>query len=260
MGIYNCEETLQEALDSLYAQTFQDFEIILCDDGSKDRTYELAQENQKQHSNIVLLKNTENLGLNQTLNNCLAVAKGEFIARMDGDDISLPERFEKELAFLKHHPEYAFVSCPMIYFDEKGEFMRGHGDYEPTKVDLINGRTFCHAPSIIKKEVIDQVEGYSVSPYLLRVEDQHLWMKLYNAGYRGFNIGEALYAMRDDRNAIVRRSLKNRRNEAYVKLLMCKSFGMPWYMYLKSVVLPISKLFVPSFIYKPLRKLHHMQN
>ena len=55
MGIYNCASTLQEALDSLYSQTYQDFEIILCDDGSKDNTYELALENQKQHNNIVLL-------------------------------------------------------------------------------------------------------------------------------------------------------------------------------------------------------------
>ena len=86
MGIYNCASTLQEALDSLYAQTYQDFEIILCEDGSKDNTYEIALENQKQHDNIVLLRNPHNMGLNQTLNNCLAVAKGEYIAFVDSDD------------------------------------------------------------------------------------------------------------------------------------------------------------------------------
>ena len=97
MGIYNCAPTLQEALDSLYAQTYQDFEIILCEDGSKDNTYEIALENQKQHDNIVLLRNPHNMGLNQTLNNCLAVAKGEYIARMDGDDLCDPTRFEKQV-------------------------------------------------------------------------------------------------------------------------------------------------------------------
>ena len=100
MGIYNCASTLQEALDSLYAQTYQDFEIILCEDGSKDNTYEIALENQKQHDNIVLLRNPHNMGLNQTLNNCLAVAKGEYIARMDGDDLCNPTRFEKQVKFL----------------------------------------------------------------------------------------------------------------------------------------------------------------
>ena len=139
MGIYNCASTLQEALNSLYAQTYQDFEIILCDDGSKDNTYELALENQKQHNNIVLLKNPHNMGLNQTLNNCLAVAKGEYIARMDGDDISLPSRFEKQVKFLDEHPEYAVVSAPMIYFDENGEFRRGKGKGEIVDRDFVHG-------------------------------------------------------------------------------------------------------------------------
>ena len=115
MGIYNCASTLQEALDSLYAQTFQDFEIILCDDGSKDNTYQIAYENQQKHSNIVLIKNPHNMGLNQTLNNCLAVAKGEYIARMDGDDICSPTRFEKQMKFLDEHSEYAITSNPMIH-------------------------------------------------------------------------------------------------------------------------------------------------
>ena len=70
MGIYNCASTLQEALDSLYAQTFQDFEIILCDDGSSDETFIIAQNNARKKNNVVLLKNERNLGLNATLNKC----------------------------------------------------------------------------------------------------------------------------------------------------------------------------------------------
>ena len=139
MGIYNCAATLQEALDSLYAQTFQDFEIILCDDGSKDDTYVVALENQRQHPNIVLLRNEQNLGLNATLNRCLAAAKGEYIARMDGDDISMPTRFEKQVKFLDEHPEYAVVSAPMIYFDENGEFRRGRGKGEVVARDFVSG-------------------------------------------------------------------------------------------------------------------------
>ena len=92
MGIYNCASTLQEALDSLYSQTFQDFEIVLCDDGSSDGTYDLALENANNHSCIKLIRNEFNEGLNKTLNKCLAISEGEYIARMDGDDISLPDR------------------------------------------------------------------------------------------------------------------------------------------------------------------------
>jgi glycosyltransferase EpsE len=71
MGIYNCASTLQEALDSLYAQTFQDFEIVMCDDGSTDNTYEIASRNAAEHTNVILLKNDENMGLNAIINRCL---------------------------------------------------------------------------------------------------------------------------------------------------------------------------------------------
>ena len=127
MGIYNCAPTLQEALDSLYAQTYQDFKIILCDDGSKDDTFKIAEENAKKHENVIVIKNERNMGLNYTLNHCLEYADTEYIARMDGDDICLPTRFEKEIKFLDEHPEYAVVSAPMIYFDEHGEFRQGKG-------------------------------------------------------------------------------------------------------------------------------------
>ena len=86
MGIYNCAPTLQEALDSLYVQTYQGFKIILCDDGSKDDTLKIAEENAKKHENVIVIKNEHNMGLNYTLNHCLEYADTEFCARMDGDD------------------------------------------------------------------------------------------------------------------------------------------------------------------------------
>ena len=117
MGIYNCASTLVEALDSLENQTYKDFKIILCDDGSKDNTLQVAQDYAKRFDNVIVIQNGRNKGLNYTLNHCLKYADTEYVARMDGDDISLPTRFEKEIAFLDAHPEYAVVSAPMIYFD-----------------------------------------------------------------------------------------------------------------------------------------------
>ena len=146
MGIYNCAPTLVEALDSLYAQTYQDFKIILCEDGSSDNTYEVAKQYQAQHDNIVLIRNEKNMGLNITLNRCLELVDTEYVARMDGDDISLPDRFEKEVKFLDEHPEYALVSCPMIYFDENGVFRIGKDGGEPSKKSFILSAPFCHAP------------------------------------------------------------------------------------------------------------------
>lgn len=253
MGIYNCAATLQEALDSLYAQTFQDFEIVLCDDGSKDNTYEVALENQRTHNNIVLLRNEQNLGLNATLNKCLAVAKGEYIARMDGDDISLPTRFEKQVKFLDEHPEYAVVSAPMIYFDENGEFRRGKGKGEVVARDFVHGSPICHAPCMARTEVFRSVGGYSVDERLLRVEDYHLWFKIFAAGYKLFMMDECLYMMRDDREAFRRRTFKSRVNETYVKSIGYRMINLPFY-YQVFALRPLLIAMLPDCIYRILHK------
>lgn len=250
MGIYNCSSTLQEALDSLYAQTFQDFEIILCDDGSSDNTYKIAKDNAHIHKNIVLLHNEVNKGLNYTLNRCLSAATGKYIARMDGDDISLPTRFAKEYQFLENHPEYAIVSTPMKYFDEKGIFKVGKiNRMEPRLKDFVKGTPFCHAPCMVRRDAYETVGGYSISDKLLRVEDYHLWIKMYQNGFKGYRMPEALYMMRDDRNAISRRTFKSRVNEAYVKYLACKYLKLPIYSYVYCLR-PLVIWLMPNCIYK----------
>ena len=258
MGIYNCASTLQEALDSLYSQTYQDFEIILCDDGSKDNTYELALENQKRHNNIVLLRNPHNMGLNQTLNNCLSVAQGEYIARMDGDDISLPTRFEKEIKFLEDHPELSLVSSAMIMFDEQGDWGQTKMIEFPQVNDFIDHSPFfTHAAVMVKRSVYLEVGGYTIGERYLRVEDCHLWYKIYAAGYKGGNILEPLYKMRDDRNAAGRRKMKHRLNGIYVAIEGFHMLKMPWYYYIfivKKFVLTIIKGLIPSSISDKLRK------
>lgn len=253
MGVYNCSATLQEALDSLYHQTFQDFEIVICDDGSQDNTYEIALNNALSHPNVQLLKNDKNLGLNVTLNKCLCKARGQYIARMDGDDLSSPNRFEEEVLFLDIHPEYAIVSCPMYYFDEQGVFGQGEGNGEPSLFSFVKGTPFCHAPCMVRREAYEAVGGYSVDKKLLRVEDYHLWIKMYAAGYRGYMLSDPLYSMRDDRNAVIRRSFRSRINEAYVKHLAIRNLHLPLYSYifcLKPIVLGL----LPPSLYTWLHK------
>lgn len=248
MGIYNCAPTLPEALDSLLAQTYQGFKVIMCDDGSKDNTYEVAKSYADKYENFILIKNEKNMGLNYTLNHCLEYADTEYIARMDGDDLSLPTRFEKEINFLDAHPEYAVVSAPMIYFDEEGEFRRGTGRGEVKKEDFIGGTPICHAPCMARTSVIKGVGGYSVDDRLLRVEDYHLWFKVFSAGHKLFMLNEPLYKMRDDRNAKMRRNWRNRKNEAYVQHVGYRMIGLPWYYQCYTLV-PILKYFAPQWLY-----------
>ena len=257
MGIYNCAPTLREAIDSLYAQTYKEFKIIMCDDGSTDDTYQIAQEYANLHDNVVLIRNPRNMGLNYTLNHCLEYADTEYIARMDGDDISLPTRFEKEIQFLDSHPEYAIVSGPMIYFDENGDFRTGVARTNfPEKKDFVQGTPFCHAPCMVRREAYLKVGGYSVDKKLLRVEDYHLWMKMYAAGFKGAVLNEPLYKMRDDRNAVARRTFRNRVNEAYVRHIGFKMLGLPWFYQIYTLrPLLVGLLPRPVYIYFHKKKL-----
>lgn len=256
MGIYNCASTLAEALDSLLAQTYQGFKVIMCDDGSTDNTVEVAQQYVDRYPDkFILIRNERNMGLNFTLNHCLKYADTEYIARMDGDDISLPKRFEKEVNFLDRHPDYSWVSSPMIHFDENGEFIRGMGGYAPINgIDFLNGRTYCHAPVMMRREAYEAVEGYTVSKYLLRLEDQHLWLKLHMLGLKGYNLTECLYMMRDDRNATARRDYVTRRNEMLHRLRICRAFRLPLWRYAQSVVLPMAKWLAPTRLYEKLHR------
>lgn len=258
MGIYNCAPTLQEALDSLYAQTYQEFKIILCDDGSKDDTLKIAEDNARLHENVVVIRNEKNIGLNYTLNHCLEYADTEYCARMDGDDICAPTRFEKQIKFLDEHPEYAITSNPMIHFDENGEFMRGKAmQGEPIK-DVFNyGSPFCHAPCMVRTEAYKAVGGYTVDPKLIRVEDYNLWMKMYAAGYRGYNLCEYLYSMRDDKNAIVRRNLKARINGINAHWIAYKELNLSFLLFIRYASLNILKGLMPMWMYKSFRKKHY---
>lgn len=253
MGVFNCESTLRDALDSLYAQTYRGFKIILCDDGSHDNTYEIAKEYSQLHDNIVLLSNGANKGLNYTLNHCLEYADTEYCARMDGDDISMPTRFEKEIEFLDSHPEYAIVSSPMIFFDEEGDFKKGTEQGEPSRNDFVKNSPFCHAPCMVRTEAYNKVGGYTVSPKLLRVEDYHLWAKMYVAGYRGYILPECLYKMRDDRNAVKRRTWQARKNEMYVRFIGMKMLKIPWY-YGIFILKPFIAYLMPMWMYKMIHR------
>lgn len=206
MGIYNCAPTLAEALDSLLAQTYQNFKVIMCDDGSKDNTVEVAQKYVYRFPDkFILIKNEQNIKLAATLNHCLEYVDTEYVARMDGDDISLPTRFEEQMKFLDTHAEYDFVSTPMIYFDSNGDYRTGIAKEKPEKEDFRKGTPFCHAPAMVRTYAYKAVGGYTTGKDTERMEDYYLWYKMYKHGFKGYNLRKPLYKMRDGREARNRR-------------------------------------------------------
>ncbi len=226
MGVYNCENTVEEAIQSLQNQTYTNWEFIVCDDGSIDHTYDKVLSISKKDPRIVVMRNEYNLGLNKTLNRCLKYTSGKYIARMDGDDISVSTRFEKEIEFLLTHSEFEIVSCPMILFDSTGDWGQTTSKEYPTKEDVVCGTAICHAPVMMTRHCLIDVNGYTEDVRMLRVEDVNLWIKLYARGYRCYNIQEPLYKMRNDQNALNRRKYKYRINSTYVRLRGCKELDL----------------------------------
>ena len=259
MGIYNCADTLENAVNSIINQTYTNWELILCDDGSKDNTYEVAKRLKERESRIILLKNKENLGLNKTLNNCLKVATGNYIARMDGDDDCLPQRFEKQVDFLETHPDFDITSSTMIMFDDSGEWGRTTTVEYPTAENVVVGSPICHAGVMLRKSCIDAVGGYTEDKRMLRVEDVNLWIKLYANGSRCYNFQEPFYRMRNDSNAFSRRKYIYRINSAYVRLKGCKTLNLS----IKYYILALNPLIcglVPARLRQFIRKYQNSRN
>ena len=249
MGIYNCADTLEEAVQCIIDQTYPNWELIMCDDCSTDNTLEIAQKIAEKDSRIKVIKNEKNLTLAPTLNRCLEAASGKYVARMDGDDVCDPTRFEKEIAVLEEHPEYAIVSCNMNLYDDYGIYRVIKYKEVPQKQDFIKNSQFCHAGCMVRTEAIKSVDGYSESMDYKRVEDYDLWVRMYKAGYIGYNIQEPLYSMRDDRNAFRRRTFDNRKNEVRVKKNIIKWFNLSKCNYIY-ILITVIKSITPNFIYK----------
>jgi glycosyltransferase involved in cell wall biosynthesis len=176
MPAYNAEKYIAEAVDSILEQTYGDFEFIILNDCSRDRTEEIVLS--YNDPRIVYLKNEENLGVAATLNKGLAVAKGDYIVRMDADDISLPERFEKQAAYLDAHKDVAVLGTNVESFGEAGTICTGWSatDPEQMKVDLLFACGLAHPSVMMRADMIRELGGYDES--FNGLEDYELWCRV----------------------------------------------------------------------------------
>ena len=255
MGIYNCAETLPEAIESIINQTYDNWELIMCDDASTDNTYEVASSYRDNYpEKIILIQNENNSKLAYSLNHCLEYASGEFVARMDGDDISKPERFEKELEYLLSHPEYDLVGCAMQRFNNDGLADIVYAVDSPNYYTLKNRIPFHHATILTYKRVYDELGGYTVKDETARCEDYDLWFKFYKAGFNGNSIKDALYLVREDENAIRRRTAKSRFKAFKVTVNGFKLLNYPKSWIIKPAVIMIIKSLTPFKVVELYRK------
>ncbi|WP_417939630.1 glycosyltransferase family 2 protein [Flavobacterium sp. RS13.1] len=187
MPVYNCELYIRESIESILNQTFDDFEFLIIDDASTDSTVDkIKMYNDKR---IKLIEKSLNTGLTNSLNYGLAIAKGEYIARMDGDDISLPKRFEKQIAFLDQNQDV--ILCGTLYKIIGTEKVCEHPLFhDEIKVKLISGCYIAHPTVMIRKFILEQ-NKISYDSTKEPAEDYDLWSRLAFLGKLS-NIGEVL--------------------------------------------------------------------
>jgi glycosyltransferase EpsE len=250
MGIYNCAETLSTSIYSLINQTYRDFEIILYDDGSTDETYNTAKILADKDDRIILIRNERNKGLSHALNHCLLYAKGEYIARQDGDDISLPHRFEKQIEAFENHPGISIVSTAMIYFNETGEYAVNRLIEYPASKHLLYKSPICHASCMVQKKAFQDVSGYSEKQKCYRVEDYDLWFRMYAKGHKAYNILEPLYMILNNKNTYKRRKFKYRINESRVMFSGIKMLGFPAYYCIFALKPLVAAIFPKYLLYR----------
>lgn len=246
MGIYNCADTIEEAIESIISQTYTEWELIMCDDGSQDETYAVAKHYQELYpEKIVLIRNPQNMKLAYTLNQCLAQAKGYYIARMDGDDVSVPERIERQVNYLESHPDIQLVGTGMQRFSDKGYGACVVSPEKPCPETMKKQVPFFHATILTYKYVYDSLNGYTVAKYTQRSQDWELWFRFFDKGYVGENIQDPLYLVREDENAIKRRSFTSRIQTIKSTFIGYRMLNFPWWSYIKPV-LGIFKGLVPT--------------
>ena len=249
MGIYNCANTLPEAIDSILAQTYENWELIMCDDCSTDDTYKVAEEYKNKYpEKIKLIRNEQNSKLAFSLNHCLEYATGEYVARMDGDDKSAPDRFEKQVQFLEEHPDVHLVGTAMQRFNENG---LQNVDYPPQNVDKYTMRSkvpFNHATILTYKRVYDELNGYTVAERTVRGQDCDLWYRFFYKNFNGTNMMEPLYLVREDKNAIRRRTAKRRWYAYQTEMIGYKLLKYPKIWAVRLTIRVIIKTLIPYFV------------
>lgn len=225
MGVYNVMDKRQlvVSLESIVKQTYKEIELIICDDGSNPECFKNLREvineiETKYNRQIIFLQNETNLGLARALNKCIKKSTGDYIARMDADDISMPERIEKQVDFLEQNKDYDFVGTSIELIDENDKVLgeRIYFDVKE-KEDFLKTSPYVHPSVMYRKEIFDECGLYSEDEKVKRVEDYELFMRFFASGKRGYNMPEKLVCFRETYESYKRKKYRYRINEMHVR-------------------------------------------
>lgn len=213
---YNVEKYIQEAIHSVQTQIYRNIEIIVVDDCSTDGTYDILQKLARLDSRIKLYRNTKNSKIVYSLNKALSYSSGEYIARMDGDDIATPDKIEKQVQYLKDNPHIDLVGVSIVGIDEDGNILKK--EKRISSLDVIKKTLLFSSPVghswLCKKTLYDKLGGYREIPgaedydFLLRMATENLLF--INIDYYGY------YLRKRQGNTMDSNGLKQLKQSNYV--------------------------------------------
>lgn len=193
MPVYKTAPYLREAMDSILSQTFTDFELIILNDCSPDNADEILDT--YTDPRIVRYKGEKNVGLSNILNVGIGMARGKFIARMDSDDLSMPDRLQIQMVFLEAHPEIDLVSAGMQLFGAKDEVWIREQNPEKVKIEALFHSPILHASSMWRRMRFEE-KGLRFRQEMVPSEDYDLWTRAMVKGLKLVNLRQVLYKYR----------------------------------------------------------------
>ena len=196
MSVYNSEKTVAKSIESLIGQTYKNLVILLVDDFSTDKTFNICKEYENNFKNIYLFRNKNNLGLTKNLNFLINKSSGEFLARQDSDDISEPNRIEKQINFIE---KYNLDGCTTrARIIQTGSIIPKKSLYLPKRFVIYIKNPFIHGSLVLKKTVAESIGNYNEKFYYS--QDYKLMYDLVRAGSNLKIMKECLYHLNMNEN------------------------------------------------------------
>lgn len=255
MSVYNCEPFLEKSLQSIINQSYKEYEFIVFDDASTDSSKTIIQDFAIKDDRIIAVYNNINKGLTVNLNMAISLAKGEYIARMDADDIALPSRIDKQVKFLDDNQQIDLVGSAAYDINENGEKiqLRKSPQLHDEIIELLpKANPITHSTVMFRKKSFASI-GYYNEAYRT-TQDYEMWFRAAGKGLKFHNLQEILLKYRMDNNYHKRKSLTYRLYDCKLRLQGFKHINLPFYKYYYALI-PIILGLLPHRLYDSIKKL-----
>jgi glycosyltransferase involved in cell wall biosynthesis len=198
MSVYNGENYLKEAIQSVLKQTYTNFKFIIVDDGSNDSSFDIIDSFEDKR--IEVIRNGRSEGLTKRMNKAFRVAQGKYVARQDADDVSLPSRFESQVDFLEKHPEVDVLGTGIYLIDEEGNRSGERTTHpSPSRQIFLERNEVFHGSAMIRRDALEAVGGYN--ELFKYSQDYDLWLRLAKE-HNIRNLQTPLYAFRIHKSSV----------------------------------------------------------